>query len=96
MLIYPRRLASCKNTHCPVPKGLISLPESSAALSPFPPLHTLCRTAKYDVHVKDGIAEDEFTSWGAFVIGAEADQGKTRPELNLKNIKGGAAKFYQQ
>lgn len=51
--------------------------------------------SKYDVDVVDGVAEDEFNSWGAFTIGAIADEGKTKLELDLVNVRGGTPAFYK-
>ena len=51
---------------------------------------------QYDLPVVNGIARDKITSWGVFTVGAVADEGKTRLELNLANVKGGTLKFYSQ
>lgn len=55
---------------------------------------TFGKWAEYTVAVKDGVAEDEITSWGAFTIGAEADGGQTKLELDLMSVRGGTRKFY--
>jgi hypothetical protein len=55
---------------------------------------TFGRWAEYDVEVKRGVAKDEITSWGAFTVGAIADEGTTRLELDLATVKGGPPKFY--
>jgi hypothetical protein len=57
---------------------------------------TFGRWKKYDVTVKNGVAEDDITSWGAFTIGVEADGGETRLELDLSDVRGGTEKFYQE
>jgi hypothetical protein len=57
---------------------------------------TFGRWRKYDVAVKNGMAEDDITSWGAFTIGVEADDGNTRLELDLSDVRGGTEKFYQE
>jgi hypothetical protein len=49
---------------------------------------------KYAVDVDKGVAQDEITSWGAFTIGALADDGKTELELDLEDVEGGTEKFY--
>jgi hypothetical protein len=51
---------------------------------------------KYQVHVVDGVARDKITSWGVFTVGADADDGKTRLELDLSDVQGGTKKFYGQ
>jgi hypothetical protein len=51
---------------------------------------------KVKVKVVRGVATYEFNSWGAFTIGAEADDGKTRLELDLAQVKGGTDKFYEE
>jgi hypothetical protein len=50
--------------------------------------------AKVTVPVGGGVARDKFTSWGAFTVGAETDEGQTRLELDLMNVAGGTEKFY--
>ena len=52
--------------------------------------------AQYDVPVVNGVASDKITSWGVFTVGAVADDGKTRLELNLADVDGGTPKFYSQ
>jgi len=51
---------------------------------------------EYDLEVEDGVAKDEFNAWGVFTMGVVADDGKTRLELNLNDVKGGTDKFYKQ
>ncbi len=51
---------------------------------------------RYDVPVTGGIAEDTITSWGRFTVGAVADGGDTRLELDLATVPGGTTKFYSQ
>lgn len=50
----------------------------------------------YDLDVVNGVAADEITSYGAFTIGAEADGGATRLELDLARVKGGTPRFYEE
>jgi hypothetical protein len=52
--------------------------------------------SSYDLPVRGGVAEDEIVSYGAFTIGAEADSGKTRLELDLIDVPGGTRRFYEQ
>ena len=51
---------------------------------------------KYDVAVIEGVARTAVTSWGVFTIGAEADEGRTRLELDLAEVRGGTERFYAQ
>ena len=55
---------------------------------------TFRQWSSYDVDVKGGIAEDRISSYGAFTIGVEADEGKTRLELDLVDVPGGTRAFY--
>lgn len=55
---------------------------------------TFGRWARYVVPSKGGIAGDSITSWGVFTVGAVADGGSTKLELNLANVDGGTPKFY--
>ncbi len=48
-----------------------------------------------DVVVVEGFAEYKITSWGWFTAGAAADDGKTRLELDLRNVEGGTKRFYK-
>lgn len=57
---------------------------------------TFGRYTAYDVDVVDGVASDAFTSWGAFTVGAEADKGTTKLELDLVTVSGGTPRFYAQ
>jgi len=56
---------------------------------------TFRKNAKYVVDVVDGVAEDTITAWGVFTVGAEADGGATRLELDLAKVPGGTKKFYE-
>lgn len=49
----------------------------------------------YRVAAKHGRAKDRITSWGAFTVGAVADGGQTKLELDLMDVEGGTTKFYQ-
>jgi hypothetical protein len=57
---------------------------------------TFGKWARYTVPVKGGKAEDTITSWGSFTVGAVADNGDTRLELDLASVAGGTTKFYAQ
>ena len=50
---------------------------------------------EYDVDVAGGVARDTFTSWGTFTLGAVADEGRTRLELDLARVPGGTPGVYQ-
>lgn len=47
------------------------------------------------VEVKEGEAGLDVVAWGAFTVGAEADAGLTRLELNLGHVPGGSESFYR-
>jgi hypothetical protein len=55
---------------------------------------TFSRWASYEIPVENGVAEDSIVSWGAFTIGAEVEGGATKLELDLMDVDGGTAKFY--
>jgi hypothetical protein len=57
---------------------------------------TFGRWQKYDVPVENGVAKDNITSWGVFTVGAVADGGKTKLELDLAKVDGGTPKFYTE
>jgi|GEM_PF-6309349 len=60
-------------------------------------LHPTFKERKqYDVPVVNGVAQDEIISWGRFTVGAVADDGKTKLELDLAEVEGGTPKFYAQ
>jgi prokaryotic YEATS domain len=42
-----------------------------------------------------GVAALDILSWGAFTVGAEADRGATKLELDLSTIPGGTPEFYR-
>jgi len=48
-----------------------------------------------EIPVKGGVAHEEFVSYGAFTIGARADEGQTSLELDLVDVPGGTHKFYK-
>lgn len=50
----------------------------------------------YDLDVVRGVAADDIVSYGAFTIGAVADGGATRLELDLMDVPGGTEQFYAQ
>ena len=57
-------------------------------------LHPTFTRHEFPVQVnKDGIAELTLTAWGAFTVGAIADDGTTRLELDLAEIPGAPKKF---
>jgi hypothetical protein len=47
------------------------------------------------VPVEDGIASLTLVAWGAFTVGAEADNGQTRLELDLADVPGASRQFYE-
>ena len=51
-------------------------------------LHPTFRPSMVKVPVRAGRAELEISSWGAFTVGAAADDGQTRLELNLADLTG--------
>lgn len=57
---------------------------------------TFGTSATYGLPVKGGLATDTFTSYGAFTIGVEADDGETRLELDLMDVPGGTDGFYEE
>ena len=59
-------------------------------------LHPTFKPTPRDVSVVNGIAELKITSWGVFTVGAVADNGETKLELDLSRVEGGTPKFYSQ
>lgn len=60
-------------------------------------LHPTFTRHEYPVQVnKDGVAELTLTAWGAFTVGAIADSGATRLELDLAEIPGAPKKFVER
>ncbi len=60
-------------------------------------LHPTFTRHEYPVQVnKDGVAELTLTAWGAFTVGAIADDGATRLELDLAEIPGAPKKFVER
>jgi hypothetical protein len=57
---------------------------------------TFGQRRSYEIEAKGGVAEENIRSYGAFTIGAEADDGKTRLELDLMNVRGGTERFYEE
>jgi len=45
------------------------------------------------IYVQQGVARLELVAWGAFTVGAEADMGTTRLELDLADIPGAPTLF---
>jgi hypothetical protein len=59
-------------------------------------LHPTFAPDRYTVDVENGVANFEIRSWGVFTIGAVADKGSTRLELNLAYIAGADELFYNR
>jgi hypothetical protein len=57
---------------------------------------TFGQWSSYEIDAIGGMAEDTIVSYGAFTIGAEADDGKTRLELDLIDVPGGTKRFYDE
>ncbi len=57
-------------------------------------LHPTFSNRSRTVTVRDGEAHLRLVAWGAFTVGAEADNGKTRLEINLCNVPGASDVFY--
>ncbi len=56
---------------------------------------TFGQHSEYKLNVENGVAKDEIVSYGAFTIGAIADDGETQLELDLMTVKGGTDRFYE-
>lgn len=56
---------------------------------------TFGQRASYEVESKGGIVKESIVSYGAFTVGVEADDGKTRLELDLADVPGGTDRFYE-
>ncbi|HUF69905.1 MAG TPA: hypothetical protein VMM79_14770 [Longimicrobiales bacterium] len=56
---------------------------------------TFGRWAQYAVDTKDGVAEGDIISYGAFTIGAITSDG-TKLELDLIDVPGGTRRFYEE
>jgi MinD-like ATPase involved in chromosome partitioning or flagellar assembly len=59
-------------------------------------LHPTFRPSVAQVSVRDGKAEIEMSAWGAFTVGASADGGATRLELNLAELVDAPELFKQR
>ena len=57
-------------------------------------LHPTFSSRSRTVAVRNGEAHLRLVAWGAFTVGAEADNGKTRLEINLCNVPGASDLFY--
>lgn len=57
---------------------------------------TFGRDAVRTVPVLGNAATLTITSWGTFTVGAEADNGATRLELDLATLPGGTKRFYEE
>ncbi len=86
-----------KSSRCRVNIKIVST-DPSQPLSGKVQLHLhpsfACKSS-YEIDVKGGIAESSIISYGSFTIGAEADGGKTRLELDLTDVEGGTRRFYE-
>lgn len=59
-------------------------------------LHPTFTPQSVSVQVQDGLVILERIAWGAFTVGAEADEGRTRLELNLAELEGAPQKFRER
>lgn len=60
-------------------------------------LHDTFARPDFDVEVNSGVAETNLVAWGAFTIGAEADDGKTRLEYDIsEDGKNSDDEFYRR
>ena len=58
-------------------------------------LHPSFQFPRRIVKVVDGVATLDITAYGAFTVGAEADDGKTKLELDLLKVPGAEKLFYE-
>ena len=56
-------------------------------------LHPTFERSKVRCTVRDGVARLVRYAWGAFTVGAEADNGETRLELDLEQLEGAPREF---
>lgn len=90
--------AGPKSSRCEVRVKVQSTDPENHPLKGKVTLHlhpTFGKWTKYDLDVRGGLAEDKLISYGAFTIGAEADGGETRLELDLVDVPGGTKAFYE-
>ncbi len=59
-------------------------------------LHPTFNVSVFDEPVIDGIAETSIISYGAFTVGAVADEGKTRLELDLTSLDDNKDQFFKR
>ncbi len=59
-------------------------------------LHPTFKNANPEIYVINGVAKLELIAWGAFTIGAEADNGKTKLELDLAKLPSVDSEFKQR
>lgn len=91
-------IAGPKSSQCQVDMRIVST-DPARPLTGMVKLHlhpTFGRWSHYDIQSKGGVAQDRIVSYGAFTVGAEADGGRTRLELDLADVPGGTSRFYEQ
>lgn len=59
-------------------------------------LHQTFNTPDFDVPVVNGVAETSLVSYGVFTVGAEADNGATKLELDLASLNDGKDQFFNR
>lgn len=59
-------------------------------------LHPTFNQPDFEVAAANGAAETSLISYGAFTVGAEADGGATRLELDLASLNDGADQFFNR
>jgi hypothetical protein len=59
-------------------------------------LHPTFNEPNFDESVVDGVAETSLISYGAFTVGAEADNGETKLELDLTSLDDGKDQFFKR
>lgn len=56
-------------------------------------VHHTFKNPVFEVPVENGVARAVLVAWGAFTVGAVADEGDTRLELNLAELPGAPRRF---
>jgi pYEATS domain-containing protein involved in immunity len=59
-------------------------------------LHPTFEPSQVKVEPENNVAELEIDAWGAFTVGAIADGGRTRLELDLASVVGAEESFYKR